>query len=187
LVIEHTFVTTLDSHDALALASDMLSRRGFVTEGESGFQLGEEWTTLQMKRGKKSAARAKTPSECPQQVRLEWDRGRVTLAASIEPQSRRNRTFAFGGVIGYGLYAMRNKRATAEATDMMMVISTSLENLLVQNLPAEEAGKAWFAQEDLQLEKARKARVRSWIYLGIFLAIVAAFIIFICIEVNMNH
>jgi hypothetical protein len=183
LVIEHTFVTTLDSHDALALASDMLSRRGFESEGESGFQLGEGWTTLQMRRGKKSASRAKSLAECPQQVRLEWDRGRVSVAAVMEPWTRR-RSFAIGPSIGGDVSITRNKKGTKDATDLMFALANGLERLLAEHQPAEEAIQEWATLEDAKVEQARKSRVRSWIFLGIFFAIIIGFIIFAVVMAN---
>jgi hypothetical protein len=188
VVIEHTFVTTLPSRQALGAASEMLARGGFVAEVQEGFRVGEtEWTSLQMKRGKKNTARAKDPTECPQRIRLDWDRGRVTFAGSIEAKSTR-RTFYYGGVIGMAIAAANNKQGknTKDYSDLMILIATALEELLARRTPPEVAQQGWFAfQDDLKL-KAKKTRQRSWIMVGILLAVVVGFIVVIAV-VTSNH
>lgn len=90
-MIEHTFVTTYAPDAALRAALDMLSARGF-THGESGAFApltagGEQWTTLQMRRGVKHS-KARSVPELEQTVRIEYDRGRVVVAASIAAYRR---------------------------------------------------------------------------------------------------
>ncbi len=190
MVIEHTFVTTVPCRDALTAASAMLGHGGFVAEGENAFRVGEtEWTSIQMMRGKKSIAKAKDPSECPQRVLLHWDRGRVTVAASIEPKVR-STAFSYRGA-GYGSLtnsglAMKSGKRTKDFSDLMIAISLGLEALLVARQPAETASQGWFALETTLKEKARKARRRSWIFAGVFLAIIVGLIAFIAIMANTH-
>jgi hypothetical protein len=188
MVIEHTFVTTMPSKQALGTASEMLARGGFVAELQEGFRVGEtEWTSLQMKRGRKNTARAKDPTECPQRIRLDWDRGRVTFAGSIEAKSTR-RTFYWGGVVGMAIAAANNKqgKSTKDYTDMMILIATALEELLARRSPPEVALQGWIAFQDELKLKAKKARRRSWIMVGILLAVIVGFIVLVAV-LSTNH
>jgi hypothetical protein len=190
VVIEHSFVTTLPSTDALTAASELLAKHGFVAEVQEGFRLGEtQWTVLQMKRGKKSIARAKDPTECPQRIRLDWDRGRVTVAASIQAKPRRRR-FYIGGLLGYAIAASMTARSggkdSKDYSDLMIFIANSLEDLLWRQSSPEIAEQGWISFEQGLKDKAKKARRRSWIILGIFLGVIIIAIAAIVISAN-NH
>jgi hypothetical protein len=176
-------VTTLGSHEALTAASEFLSRGGFVAEADNAFRMGEtKWTTLQMKRGRKSSARAKDATECPQEIRLEWDRGRVSVAASIEPRAHR-RGFYYGGVLGLAIAASQNRggKKTREYSDMMVAISQALDDLLARGVAPEEAGRDWFTNEANIKLKAKKARRRSWILLGVLFTLLIGFGVFVAV------
>jgi hypothetical protein len=190
VVIEHSFVTTLPSTQALTAASEMLTKAGFVAEVQEGFRLGEtDWTVLQMKRGKKSVARAKDPTQCPQRIRLDWDRGRVTVAASIQPKVRQ-RTFYFGGVIGYAIAASATSRRkgkdSKDYSDLMIFIANSLEDLLWRQSSPEIAEQGWMSFEEELRAKAKKARRRSLIMVGILFGVLFIAIAAIAILAN-NH
>ncbi len=188
VIVEHSFVTTLPSQTALTAASEMLAAGGFLAEAQDGFRVGEtQWTTLQMKRGKKTSARAKDPTECPQRIRLDWDRGRVTVAASIEPKSRR-RGYYYGGLLGLALAAADQKsgKATKDYTDLLIVISIALEDLLARRSPPDVAVKNWYALQNQLKIKAKKSRTRSWIVLAIFLAVMIGLVVFAVIAGNMR-
>ncbi len=184
MLIEHSFVTTLPSQQALGAASEMLARGGFIAENQEGFRVGEtEWTTLQMKRGKKRAARAKDPSECPQRIRMEWDRGRVTVAAAIEPKSRRGGYYYGGGLIGVAVVAATRSRRGAgkdakDYADLMILITTSLEDLLARGALPEVAQQPWYAFQDVLKAKAKKARMKLLILFGVLFAIIICFAVF---------
>jgi hypothetical protein len=82
MLVEYSFITTLEANDALRAASDFLTGRGFIVETTNAFALdGGSWNALEVRRDKKGRARTGTAVDLPQVVRLEWDRGRVTLAA----------------------------------------------------------------------------------------------------------
>src|SRR3712207_6576985 len=87
MVVEHVFVTTLEAPDALTRASEFLAAGGFVVQEQKAFPLGG-WNAVEVTRGKSNAARAKSVEELPQRVRVEWDRGRVTVAAYIQAFGR---------------------------------------------------------------------------------------------------
>jgi hypothetical protein len=175
MVIEHTFVTTLDAHEALTAASNLLQSGGFLVKNNSAFQIGT-WTDLEVSRGRKTAARAKDATQCPQQLRMEFDRGRVNIAASITPMDRRNRSFRFGGVVLWGVSAMARREGKDRVYgELMMVITQSLESLLVHHMSPEEAQQPWRIVEAQIKDSARRARQRRMVIwftiLGIILAL----------------
>ncbi len=123
----------------MRLASEFLTANGFAVQGQGGFQLGE-WTSLEVARGKANAARAKSIEELPQRVKVEWDRGRVTVAAYIQ---------AFAGrqsfQIGSGTELPPNSPKARLHAHLMMAIAQGLESLLAFHRPAEEAIGPWQA------------------------------------------
>ena len=168
----------MESPQALAAASEFLLAGGFVAVNESAFQIDAAWTTLEMQRGKKRG-RPKSIVDCPQQVRLEWDRGRVTVAASITPAliggaSFRMSSYGYGARAGAGI-SPTSKRAKPY-NQLIIAIAQGLDDLLARRLPLEQARQAWIEQEAQIQETARKARTRSWIVLGIVLLVVFALI-----------
>ncbi|MBC8105046.1 MAG: hypothetical protein H7Z14_00525 [Anaerolineae bacterium] len=186
MVIEHTFVTTLDAPQAMHAASEMLGRRGFVSETGSGFTVGQaQWDRLDMRRGKK-AARAKSVSELPQRVHVGWDRGRVTVAMAIEPSA------VWGGSawnlqLGFGVSSGTNDGSPKKMrlhTDLLMSIARSLEQLLANRQPPEVAMQEWDQAEAAIAVAARKRRIRMWIVAGVIITVFAALIAFIAVAVN---
>jgi hypothetical protein len=180
VLIEHSFVTTLPPEQAMGMASEFLARGGFVAEADQAFDLasGGQWTTLQVRRGRTSSYRAKDPTEAPQRVRLEWDRGRIAVAASIDATSTRGRSFSLGPTIGTS--ELKGKRARPYA-DLMVAISQDVDDLLVGRVAAGAAGGRWFPLERQLRDTARKARRRSWIILGVFLVLVIVLVAIIAI------
>src|SRR5438094_827837 len=97
----------MEAHQALSAASSMLQSAGFSVNNNAAFQMGG-WSDLELRRGKTSETRAKDVTQCPQQVRIEWDRGRVNVAASVTPHARRTRVFRWSGVVNGQPYAGSN-------------------------------------------------------------------------------
>ena len=86
MIVEHAFITTRDSAEVQASAGDLLSMLGFSPTSHSGPEPPEH---LDLSRGRRHARQAVYRLEMqPQRVRIEFDRGRVTVAASIEPHGR---------------------------------------------------------------------------------------------------
>ena len=83
MLIEHVFVTTLAAPEALGLAASTLQACGFRIREHSPYE-------LELVRGLKHA-RSTRVTRLPQIVRIAFDRGRVTVAGSIEPRGSKER------------------------------------------------------------------------------------------------
>ena len=174
MVVEHAFITTLEAPDALRLASHFLASRGFEATAQGAFAMGPEgWNVLEMTRGRKRAQRAKSVVEYPQQIRLEWDRGRVTVAASaLSPQENQVRT-----------WNTRPKGAPAQLQQQLLLgLCTHLQQLLEAQLDMTQVAYAWTASEE-QIQKQDRSRRRrnTWIaitLLVLFFAMIGAIIAF---------
>jgi hypothetical protein len=120
MLIEHSFVTTLDMPAAMSHAAAFLAYFGFKVQS---FEAGR----LEAIRGRVRATAARVV-QLPQTVHLIFDRGRVTIAASIQQRT------------GDGLPAH---------AQLMTALVRGLERLLAHQLPFEQA-----ANELRQVEAA---------------------------------
>jgi len=169
MVVEHIFITTLEANDALQLASQFLGSRGFEASPQAAFALGSEgWSVLEMTRGKKNAARAKSVVEFPQQIRLEWDRGRITVAASSTSIYESRAT-----TVGKRASARvgRNQQA------MLTALVTALQDLLeARRDPAQlSTSSALFEGQLFAADRSRRRR-NIIIALSIFALFIAAIV-----------
>lgn len=165
MVVEHVFVTVLESADALKRASDYLSARGFAVAPDSagGFTVGGEnpaWTTLEMQRGKTSSGRAKNIAQLPQKIRIEWDRGRMTVALSIAASA------AWGG----SSFMLTNQtpgnlKKMQLHIRLLNAIAIGLEHLLAYNGTGQPEYADWDATEKEILAVARRRKIRTIIIL----------------------
>jgi hypothetical protein len=168
LVVEHTFITTYPADEALRAAADLLACHGFAAKPGAGFPLhAAAQNALEMTRGRANAGRAGSVAELPQQVRLEWDRGRVALAVSVAPPDH---WLPGGRATGQPASV---KKAAQQQTDLLIVIAESLERLLAGRQRAGEAAAEWDRVEHDLNERARRARRRSYAILAV---VVAAFL-----------
>ena len=182
MVVEHVFVTTMESREALTAASNLLQSFGFQVKNNNAFQMGG-WSDLEVSRGRPNSARAKDITQCFQQVRLEFDRGRVTLAASISPLQNSNRSFRLH------LWGYRTANNVADLpakkqrqySDLMLTIANALESLLALRTSPEIVSEAWGNYENQIRAEAQKTRRRSTIIwlsiLGVILAMVALIVV----------
>jgi hypothetical protein len=168
MVVEHTFITTLEATDAIDAAGNLLRSRGFTALPRSASPVPPPWNVLEMRRGRGVPDRAKSILELPQFVRMEWDRGRVVVAASITPYVTMGRQRVPG--------AMRSCRIDARQPDqehLLVALVGALETLLAHGRPADESVTALAAIENHLHDKARRARRRLWLILGgVFLAFI---------------
>lgn len=81
MLAEHEFVTTRDARTVFADLLRILYQLGFEPEQQTD-------DFIIVRRGKKTAARARNITELPLRIRIEFDRGRVTVAASLETRRK---------------------------------------------------------------------------------------------------
>lgn len=180
MVIEHQFVTTLPANDAMRLAADFLAARGFVYAEEVAFQVAPtEWTTLQMRRGALKESKAVGVIEMPLSVRLEYDRGRVTLAESITSRGRSIWT-------GVGEELPSSHPNLRLHIALLMSIARALEKLLAQGVPAEQAGAEWALLDGQLVEENRQQRRSRTIKLTIAIVFVVAMIALMVLAIALS-
>lgn len=147
MVIEHTFVTTVDASQALGLAVSLLSHAGFVASQPAppvsdlpALYPGPALNVVEMTR---ATVGQKGSVPCLQNVRLEFDRGRVTIAATIFPSTgTRPSMSATSDVTGPSAI----ERPFADA---MMALALALDQALAQGMPIEQALEPWKALDAL--------------------------------------
>jgi len=156
MVVEDTFVTTLESEEALCRAHTLLSSIGFTTPPQRGIPMaGTAWTTLEMKRGRKQARNHYCAADCPQRLRVEWDRGRITLANSME--------------------TIRKPKAPHK--EIALGVARGVEDLLCRQTPIEDCHRT-LAEMEGRIRKAhRRKAALVWIILLIFIAACVGLII----------
>jgi hypothetical protein len=176
VVIEHVFVTTLPSHEAMQRAAQFLQSGGFTNAQSAAFPLGGEWNSLEMRRGKTNAGRAKSVSQLPQLARLDWDRGRVTVALSIAA----NAVWGGGGFAVTGASGTPgNPKKMKLHADLLTAIARGLEQVLANQQPPGLARAEWDIAEHAISLAARKRSRRTWILVGVIFAALAAVIVLI--------
>jgi hypothetical protein len=156
VVIEHVFVITMDEQPALQLAWEFLSRRGFVPAPAPAASAGGSQSGLHMMRGFANARHAKSIVDLPQRVHLHFDRGRVTLAVSIEPSA------VWGGahVLSVGAASGHPSRMKIHQA-LLHGIAVGLERLLADRASAEAAAADWDAAERASADAAHRRRRRQ--------------------------
>lgn len=181
MVIEHIFITTLDGPLALERARQFLERRSFYRVSDesryerlrSGTSAMPEKLRLIVCRGEEKPAAAKTVADLPQHVSVEFDRGRVTLAAEIVPSP------LWGGA---GIFHSDGHPARMQLhEELLHAIATGLERTLTQDISLEEADRAWAAAEQNIAEAAAARRKRITIGVGIFILLIVLIIVFVSI------
>lgn len=138
----------------MRMSLEFLGRFGFTSSEPIGFRMaGDTWNTLKVRRGA-TRARANTPIlNLPQTVAIEYDRGRIIVAAAIDVP----------------------KKEKPEHAQLVTQITLALESLLARRIPPENAGEQLVSIEwHLRglAQKAGRTRVFTWVLLSIFLALV---------------
>ena len=150
MVVEHSFVTTMDETQALDAAAAFLQERGFaraVLPNARG---------LELQRGKKNSARAKSVSELPQVVRVDFDRGRVSVGISVTPSARWGGQSFTNSQVEVTQKDVQNPKRMKLHHDMALGIATGLEQLLVNGLAADQAARDWNEAEERIAAAARR-------------------------------
>lgn len=127
---------------------------------------------LELRRGEQKASAAKSVAELPQQVAIEFDRGRVTLAAEIVPSA------AWGGA---GIMSSAGQRARMNLHhELLHGIAIGLEHILTRDVSLEEADKAWHNAEQsiaLAAENRHKRHLKIGGALILFIVIVVGLLV----------
>jgi hypothetical protein len=162
----------------LRLASEFLTAGGFVVQRDPAFSVGTPSTKLEVTRGVANAAKAKTIDQLPQRLALEWDRGRVTVAASIE-------WFAPGAFrSGSRREPPPHSPKVRPHIELMNGLMVALEALLARRVPFEEARGQWAAIEARVREESRRLARRRNLTTGLVVGgIVLLFVLIIVIAI----
>lgn len=90
MLVEHSFVTTLDRPDAIDRASRILEVMGFAPATGSSGNPGTGEGNLTMARITGKAKKAARPTDWPQHALISFDRHRIAVAIRIECAGRRS-------------------------------------------------------------------------------------------------
>jgi hypothetical protein len=176
MVVEHTFVTTLEAAPTMQAAMQFLAGRGFERADSAAFSMSKQWDTLEMRRGKRKAGKARNIAELPLTAHVQWDRGRVTTALSIEP------SHAWGGsqysfAPSFGSTQGNPKKMKVHA-ELLMAIAAALEGVLVRGDLPDAAGQAITAIEEKARHLARRRMRRNLIIIAlVFLSFVGLIVL----------
>jgi hypothetical protein len=187
MVIEHTFITTLEAEAAMSAASAFLAARGFRVEPQTAFipvtAGGPSHTrAMELTRGVANPVRAKGVGDLPQRVRLEWDRGRVSVAASITPKNDKQ--------VRHTPYLQGPESADLvklPAVNVMACILLTVTRVLESLLAAQDGAAAaatWALLDDglarrvaARKLQARRSRNRIFVLLGILVALIVGLVL----------
>ena len=146
MIVEHTFVTTLERDDALLLADGLFGEMGFGPP--PGARGPGEWAA-----GKDGGQRL---TRVRRMVRMEFDRGRVMLAASAVTSNKIQEEF-------YKTY--------------LLALASAAESHVSRGVPAEVAAKPVRAVMEAMAKKERRAWVILSVVLGVLVVLFAVMIL----------
>jgi hypothetical protein len=148
MMVEHTFITTLDQAAAFQLAGEILTKLGFVAESQPTSD------SIVFRRGMKSAQVAKRSDQLPQRAMLHFDRGRIQLAASLEEA--------------------RSLRAESLLQkELLISLAGLLESCLSRGEPMATARSRWDSASAKIYNRHQRRRRTNGIVLLVFLGISA--------------
>jgi hypothetical protein len=151
MIVEHTFVSTLEVAACEQRTRDLLQACGFREEAATS-------GGLEFRRGAKSPNKARRPDDVPQSVRVEFDRGRVVFAASLTPL----------------------RRPLPEQKDVLLLIANTLESFLTQNLELAEVLRPWIALSDrIANQQRRRKRIQHTFVAALLLLLVALVVLLV--------
>jgi hypothetical protein len=172
----------MESTKAMALASSFLQASGFQAKAQQAFQMGGDWNVLEMTRGK---PRQRSPSKCFQQVRFEFDRGRMSMAATILPLARKS----FGVVLSSA--STMDLKPTSKAgkpyTDLMLALALAMDQLLAQGKSTEEVMLSWREAESFAGTQFRRRKRRTTIIAVLIFALIFLPLIALILWASLHH
>lgn len=149
MLVEHSFISIIDGDAACSAAEHLLMAIGFEPMSL------DRPRACQLRRGEIRSARAKRITDLAQLVRIEFDRGRVTFAASIDDQGK----------------FRREKQVMQE---ILLGLAETVEIHIGRGGPIEKALARWAVVRTSVDEVHRRIRRRQMILVIILLAIIAA-------------
>jgi len=174
MVVEHTFITTLPEPDALRMAWELLHSRGFTPLPAAELAARPPASNaVELRRGRPNPDRARSIVELPQFVRVEWDRGRVVVAASITPRTWMNRQYTPGTIMTKPINARQ-----PDQENLLMAVIWALEQLLAHRRPPAECVAGLDQLQAQLIDKARRGRRKGWLIVGGIVLAFVAFIVF---------
>ena len=168
MVIEHEFVTTLEGSSAMQLCRAFLTAHGFREGMDTPAIVADDhgMLTLSLRRGLENAAAAKSVSELPQRIIVQFDRGRITIAASISPNTVWGGAPSAFSLRGNSSLSSQTSKLRAELLPTLMTtISSGIERVIAGE-SIEDVAMDWTAVNSriaTQAELRRKEVTRMWI------------------------
>jgi hypothetical protein len=183
MVIEHTFITTMEADEALwAIANFLAARGGFATVPDTGFapitaaDAVPAPRAVELSRGVTNPARAKGIADLPQRVRVEWDRGRVSVAASITPKNEKT-TRRAPYLLGPEAADLINLPAVNVMGCLLLTVTRVAESLISHRDP-HQAATVWGLLEmglarrnEVREQRARQTRNRVLVVVCVLIAL----------------
>ena len=154
MVIEHTFISTLPAEEIMQRAKAYLAARGFARLPSDG-----KTHVLEMERGARRAAKATSIADLPQRVRVDYDRGRVSVAGLIEANA------IWGGSGSFGFVSERPKKMIVHER-MLWAIVLGLETLLAYDRDGQADYTNWDLVEATASDMAYRRKRNMWIAFG---------------------
>jgi len=182
MLVEYSFITTLEAIDAMRLASEFLTGRGFLVERSNAFALdGGGWNALEVRLEKrKGKARTKTAVDLKQVVRLEWDRGRISMAALS--------LLAPGINTGLSTRPSRDKTFEADQRQLLLAIARAMELVVGGQRPDQGAAEWDRAEQEVTAQAATKRRRNQpLIIFVVILAVIAIIVAIIGIATSPRY
>ena len=181
MVVEHSFITTLEANDALAAASQLLQAFGFFPDPQNTYLpgagahtglTGDGLQSLQLSRGSADRMTGRGIADWPQQVHLRWDRGKVEVAASITPPAY---TRSWNVSLTGSTTVKPHAAETALMQEYLMALATSVELLLAHrqaNEAQETLSRVMLRLQASAHDRRRRNRTRMiWVVVIVLLLI----------------
>jgi hypothetical protein len=178
MLIEHTFVTTLEAPQAMELACSFLRELGFAVSNLPSVADGAWLQSLELTRGDRPHP---DPRRSRQTVHLAFDRGRMTIATSISPARRGSFGISASSIGGEPSATSQWGQPHAQR---MVALADTLESLIARGQSPQEVWRSWMAIENASSRKAFAARQSSMIK-GTMIALVVLLLI-VCLIGSAN-
>ena len=151
MILEHEFITTRPEEDAIATIRQLLMDLGFKEKRNTD---GRDFV-----RGLKNASTARRPSDLPQVVRFDFDRGRVSLGVVLEIHGKVKPVHG----------------------EMMHTLAVAIENAVSRDVPLDVAREPWDAF--VAAHPKRRGIVET--IMLVFLVVLLAALLAVSIGINL--